>query len=320
MVNVVWVERKSPIFSSSSLACLANIPAINLTAGCAHNCIYCYARGYSNFPGDKTIVIYNRTLEKLKNELLHRKKKPLAVYFSPSSDLFQPIPEVLELSHSVLEFLLSHGIGIAFLTKGRIPEKTIRLLMDHADKVKAQIGIITCDDNIRSIFEPIAANTDTRLEQMAEMSASGMNIEARLVPIIPGITDTVDAVDRLCHAISLTGITKAVISTLFLRPAITASLRRQISNKGTLDNLLSFYEAAKRIAIRATNSSIVTLSQQQRKEIYSRFYQGAKKYAISLSICGCMNPDIGGTCNITGKWPLSPFQPNLFEKGLISDD
>ena len=27
-------------------------------------------------------------------------------YFGPSSDLFQPAPEVLELSHAVLEFLL----------------------------------------------------------------------------------------------------------------------------------------------------------------------------------------------------------------------
>lgn len=311
MVSVVWAERKSSVLSSSSLACLAQIPAINLTAGCAHGCIYCYARGYSGFPGEDKVVIYKDILYKLKNELLRRKNRPQAVYFSPSSDIFQPIPEVLELSHSIAEFLLSKDIGIAFLTKGRIPKKTLRLLLEHADKVRAQIGIITNDDAIRSTFEPNTASVNARLEQMAEMVAGGVDIEARLVPILPGITDTVDSVDRLCGAISRAGIKKAAISTLFLRPAIVASLRR-ISDKGILAKLLSSYDDQKRAAIHAHHSSVIPLPRQKREEIYSRFRQGARKYDIALSICGCMNPDIGGTCNISGKWRTNEMQPSLF--------
>jgi DNA repair photolyase len=103
MVVVLQTERKSAVLSASSLTCLAHIPSINLTSGCAHNCIYCYACGYTIYPGDGQVVIYKNTLEKLKNELLHKQVKPKAVYFSPSSDIFQPVPEVLDLSHSVLE-------------------------------------------------------------------------------------------------------------------------------------------------------------------------------------------------------------------------
>ena len=134
MVTVIRTKRKSTVLSPSSLACLAHIPAVNLTSGCAHNCIYCYTRGYSVFPGESKVVIYENTLNKLKNELANRRAKPRAVYFSPSSDIFQPVPEVIELGYSILEFLLSKGIGIAFLTKGYIPDKTASIA--HGTTIK----------------------------------------------------------------------------------------------------------------------------------------------------------------------------------------
>jgi len=55
------------------------------------------------------------------------------VYFSPSSDVFQPVPEVLELGHSIFEYLLSKDIGVAFLTKGRIPDAVEQLLSSIAN-------------------------------------------------------------------------------------------------------------------------------------------------------------------------------------------
>ena len=312
MVDVIFAERKSSVLSSSSLTCLSRIPSLNLTSGCAHDCIYCYARGYSTYPGENKVIIYKNTLDKLTNELLHKKNKPQAVYFSPSSDIFQPIPEVLELSHSVLEFLLTRGIGVAFLTKGRIPDKTMNLLLNHANRVRAQIGIITHDDNIRRIFEPNAASVDSRLEQMAKMIAGGIAIESRIIPILPGITDTPDLMSSLFQAIAGAGVKRAAISTLFLRPAIIGSLRRHVSDKVTLEKLLDFYRDAGRLLVHAEHSSVTPLPRPKRQEIYTRFSQIAKKYNINLSICGCMNPDIGGTCNIAGKWLTQDIQSSLF--------
>ncbi|MDD5190240.1 MAG: radical SAM protein [Dehalococcoidales bacterium] len=311
--TVIWAERKSPVLSSSSLACLAHIPCVNLTSGCAHDCIYCYARGYRNFPGYNKIIIYKNMLEKLKSELIRKRNKPHAVYFSPSSDIFQPIPEVLELSHSILEFLLSKDIGIAFLTKGKIPDETLDLLINHANIVRAQVGIITHDDNVRKMFEPNAASIAIRLKQMAKMASGGIAVEGRVVPILPGITDTPDAIDRLCASISNSGIKRAAISALFLRPAITASLKQRILDKGILDDLFSFYKDGKRLAVHAGHSSVIPLSQMRREEIYNRFRQTVMKYGIDLSVCGCMNPDIGGRCNITGKWPKYGLQPGLLD-------
>jgi DNA repair photolyase len=109
------------------------MPTVNLTSGCAHGCVYCYT-------GEDKIVLYRNTLNKLKEELAHKRKRPQAVYFSPSSDLFQPVPEVLELGYRVLELLFSQGVGVAFLSKGHIPGKMMNLLLNNADKVKAQVA------------------------------------------------------------------------------------------------------------------------------------------------------------------------------------
>jgi len=314
MVNVVRAERKSSVLSASSLACLANIPSINLTSGCAHGCIYCYACGYSNFPGKNEVIIYKNILEKLKTELLRKRKKPVAVYFSPSSDIFQPIPELNEISHAVLEFLLSEGIGISFLTKGRIPEKTLNLLLDHADKIKAQMGIITFDDNIRGMFEPNAASIDVRLAQMAKMISGGIAVELRLVPILPGITDTLASIEQLFHTISAIGVNYAAISTLFLRPAVATSLKDSISDKEILGGLLDLYKGSMRMNVHAAHSSVIPLPLKNRQEIYSHFRQVASRYQIELSVCGCMNPDIGGVCNIAGKWLTNEPQSCLFNQ------
>jgi DNA repair photolyase len=313
MVNVTRIDRKSAILSPSSLACLTNIPAVNLTSGCAHDCLYCYARGYSVFPGENKVVVYKNTLEKLKKELAYKRKKPKAVYFSPSSDLFQPIPDVLELSYSVLEFLLISGIGIAILTKGQIPEKTLKLLLNYPDRVKAQIGIITADDTLRSIYEPNAASISTRLEQMAKLVQGGIVTEARVIPILPGITDKHGSIDQLLSTIASTGVKRVAISALFLRPAIIASLKRHIADNNTLENLLGHYKSEKRLAVHAENSSVIPLPLSKREEIYARFRHVATKYALDLSICGCMNPDIGGTCNITGEWPAYNTQSSFLQ-------
>ena len=60
------------MLTPSSLACLAHVPTVNLTAGCAHECCYCYARGYLTHPGEGRVAFYTNTLAKLRDELRKR--------------------------------------------------------------------------------------------------------------------------------------------------------------------------------------------------------------------------------------------------------
>ena len=151
------------MLTPSSLACLAHVPTVNLTAGCAHECRYCYARGYLTHPGEGKVTFYTNTLAKLRDELRRKRKKPATVYFSPSSDPFQPVPEVLNMAYDVFRFLLESEIGVAFVTKGRIPERHRNLLAAHAPLVQGRIGLITLDPGTAAAFEPGAATPEVRL-------------------------------------------------------------------------------------------------------------------------------------------------------------
>jgi DNA repair photolyase len=303
MVAVIKAKRKSPVLAPSSLACLSAIPTINLTAGCLHDCAYCYIRGYSTFPGEGKLILYENTLEKLRNELVRRHTKPPAVYFSPSSDLFQPAPEVLELSEAILKFLFREGIGVAILTKGRIPRHMLQLLIDHSELVRAQIGLVSLDEGISRAFEVNAAPPRRRLEQMEALIAGGVATEARLDPILPTLTDAPESADRLFAALAEVGVRRASAGVLFLRPAIVRSLKRNVPDKAMLARLLAAYQQRERIGICANGSSVQTLPLEARHGIFARMREAAAPHNIELSICACKNPDLaGGSCNIGGTW------------------
>ena len=292
------------MLTPSSLACLAHVPTVNLTAGCAHECRYCYARGYLTHPGDGKVTFYTNTLAKLRDELRRKRMNPTTVYFSPSSDPFQPAPEVLDMAYDVFRFLLESGIGVAFVTKGQIPQRHRNLLAARAPLVQGRIGLITLDPGIAAAFEPGAATPEVRLAQAAELIAAGVPVEARLDPILPGVTDGADCLEPLCEALARIGVRKIAVSVLFLRPAVIGSLRRHVEDKLMLNRLLDRFAGAEPLAIHAGNSRVRALPTSARLEIIERLKSIADRYGLEVLVCACKNPDISaGSCHISGRWP-----------------
>jgi len=307
MTQAIPRERKSAVLTPSSLDCLAHVPTVNLTAGCAHECRYCYARGYLTHPGDGRVTFYTNTLAKLREELRRRRKKPTTVYFSPSSDPFQPVPEVLNMAYDVFRFLLESEIGVAFVTKGRIPERHRNLLAAHAQLVQGRIGLITLDPGTAAAFEPGAAIPEVRLAQAAELIGAHIPIEARLDPILPSVTDGADCLEPLCEALARSGVRKIATSVLFLRPAVVGSLRRHVKDKRMLNRLLDCFTSSEPLAIHAGNSRVRALPTSARLEIIERLKSIAERYGLEVLVCACKNPDISrGSCHISGRWAPAP--------------
>jgi DNA repair photolyase len=304
MTQVIPTERKSAVLTPSSLACLAHVPTVNLTAGCAHECVYCYACGYLTHPGEGRVRFYTNTLVKLEEELRRKRKKPTTVYFSPSSDPFQPVPEVLDMAYDVFRFLLESGISVAFVTKGRIPDPHRKLFAAHAPLVQGRIGLITLDPGTAAAFEPFAAPPEVRLAQAAELIRASVSVEARLDPILPGVTDGADCLEPLCAALAGVGVRKIAASVLFLRPAVTGSLRRCVTDKPMLNTILGCFAGGDRLAIHAGNSRVLALTASARLEIMERLRSIARHHGLAVLVCACKNPDISsGSCHISGRWP-----------------
>jgi DNA repair photolyase len=305
LLDVAPIQRKSAMLSRSSLACLKTLPTVNLTLGCGHQRIYCYTQGYSIFPGDCRVRYYANAYEKLADELPRKRKRPTAVYFSPSSDLFQPIPEVQELAYQMIELLLEHNVGVAFLSKGQIPERHLQLLLTRPELVRAQIGLISLDTKILQAFEPGAASADTRLAQARRLTEGGIATQFRLYPILPGLTDDDDSLDSLCNAIAQTGATKIAASALFSRPRLFSILKQKLRKRSPdlLERLLPHYNKTHQIGIHAEQSRVHALPIEKRREIYERLRRIAKSHGLTVQLCGCKNPDITSqSCQISGDW------------------
>jgi DNA repair photolyase len=127
MVVVERRTRRGPVLTASSLPCLGKIPTINVTEGCSHGCKYCYIQGYSNYPGPDRVILFENTPGLVRAELSRKRQQPRRVYFSPSSDAFQPLPEVRQVTHETMAYLLAAGVEIAFLTKGIVGEPFLAL-------------------------------------------------------------------------------------------------------------------------------------------------------------------------------------------------
>ena len=126
-----------------------------------------------------------------------------------------------------------------------------------------------------------------------------------------------EALGDLFHALSMAGVTQATASTLFLRPAVVESLKRNVRDESLLQCLSQSYSDSTRLAIQAERSSVVALQRVVREEIYYAVRRAAGENGIGVSICGCKNPDLArGTCNIGGAWPERPSrsaQGRLFD-------
>ncbi|MCR4319617.1 MAG: radical SAM protein [Candidatus Brocadiaceae bacterium] len=291
-MQIGFVERKGHILTRSTLKCLSQVASINPTLGCIHQCAYCYARGYSIYPGDGKVLVYGNMPEKLKKELASRRKLPAYVFFSPTCDVLQPIPQVLNSTYELLRILLEYGVGINLLTKGRIPANFLQLFQQSKELVHIQIGITTLNRDIQKKIEPNAATPQERIRNIEQLCAIGITPEVKLDPLIPGLTDTQSNLTALFRAVQGFGVNSMGINYLFLRPQIKKNLYKALWKTPFLPKIMEHYQNSKYINLLAEQSSVVALDVEYRKQSYEQISEWANTFGIYAYVCGCKNPDI----------------------------
>jgi len=294
MAQVIKVERKSNVLGRPALPCLSKYHTINLTAGCPYECRYCYAQSFRSYPGRGKINFYADTLERLRQELPRKRKKPELVYFSTSCEPFMPYPRILDELFVTMELLLAHGVFVLISTKSLIPARFLDLFAAHKNLVHVQVGLTTTDDRIRRLLEPNAASVEQRLETLGALTERGICTDVRIDPLTPELTDTETSFRDLCQTVSKRGIRSGAISYLFLRPANT---RRLDVTFGPW----SFREMAARLYTdkieRYCGGGTVRIPQRAYRELkHESLRRTAAGYGIRLNLCGCKNPDLTNDC------------------------
>lgn len=306
MVVVERRQRKGPVLTPSSLPCLGAVPTINITEGCAHGCAYCYTQGYSGYPGADHVVLFDNTADLVRAELSRKRRRPRRVYFSPSSDAFQPVPEVLDVTFDTMSALLDRGVEVAFLTKGAVGDRFLTLFAALPDRVFAQIGITTQAESLIRALEPRAASVAERLRTIEGLTQTGVVTRARLDPLVPDLTDIEENLGPLLSALSRRGIRSVSASYLFLRPAFARSVAERLRALAGWSHATEHWPWC-RFADGVGGGRMI--GPGPRRERLGRLRDLAAEQDIDVHVCACKNTDIdfASNCRIAGP-PLPPLR------------
>ena len=291
--------RRGKVLTPAQFGCLSGIPTLNITAGCIFQCTYCYARGYRQAPPQGEIHLYVNLPNLLKKELSGKKVAPRWVILNTSSDCFQTHPDILDVTHEVIQILLNGGIGISFLTKGSIPHRFFSLFKRSPDKIFAQMGVVSFSERYWREYEPGTPSPEERLENVQRLKEIGIVPEVRIDPIIPFVTDTEIGAAALFGQLKEVGVKRVTLSYLHLRPAIERQLMKELSplHRKMIESCFGIQEW------KAIGSSSKTklLPKTVREKGYQRMKGIAERFGITASVCQCKNPDLNGDLCGSGR-------------------
>jgi DNA repair photolyase len=200
---------------------------INPFRGCAHSCVYCFARRThewleldSGHDFDTQIVVKTNLVEVLRKELARPSWQREHVALGTNTDPYQRAEGRYKLMPGVIGALAESGTPLSILTKGTLLRRDIPLLTAAAREVPVGLGISMAiwDDDLHSALEPGVPSPRARLDLVRALADAGLPCGVFLAPVLPGLTDDVDALDAAIGAIAAAGATGITVIPLHLRP------------------------------------------------------------------------------------------------------
>ncbi len=308
------ITKRSRALHRADFGCLKGVYAVNITLGCSFSCVYCYARGYELAPPKGTVYLYHNLPLLLQREGRHL---PIGtpVIINTSSDCFQPHPDILKTTHDTLAVLLHRGFQVGILTKGIVPEGFKGLFSRYARQIQFTIGVVSLNEDYCRLFEPYAPLGTNRLASAERLKSWGINVRARLDPLIPFFSDTEENIKSLLVGLKECGVQEIVLSYLQLRPRILENFQRELPPQ--ISKLIFSCFPKKQWETTGSKTLSKMIPRSLRLKGYARIQKIAQELGLKTIICRCKNPDLGlrGSClptELKTKKHKRFFQKRLF--------
>jgi DNA repair photolyase len=214
--------------------------SINPYRGCEFGCKYCYARYTHEFmapaPGqprpveipdlhdpltfERLIFLKQNAAWLLEQELRHINPAD-EIALGTATDPWQPIERRARITRSILEvFARKSGYRLGVVTKSTLIARDIDLLTEIArsNRLTVCITVTTPDATLARILEPRAPCPDLRLATVRKLRQAGITTGILCSPLLPGITDTEEAIDRMAGYAAEVGANFFSANPLFLKP------------------------------------------------------------------------------------------------------
>ncbi|MBK0417437.1 Rv2578c family radical SAM protein [Leucobacter sp. CSA1] len=253
---------------------------VNPYRGCSHACVYCFARGshrYLDFDAgrdfDSQIVVKVNVAEVLGRELARPSWKRETVALGTNTDPYQRAEGRYRLMPGIIDALSGSGTPLTILTKGSLLRRDLPRLAEAAERVPVHLAmsIAVGDPELQQALEPGTPSTRARLETVAAARAAGFDVDVFVMPVLPYLTDSTAALERLLRDIRDAGAASVTYGALHLRahvkPWFLAWLER------THPELLGAYRSL-------YPGSATTAPQAYRLELASRIRPLIRRYGL----------------------------------------
>jgi len=172
--------------------------SINPYRGCAHGCVYCFARPTHSYLGlspgldFETKLFYKAdAVNILEAELAKPKYVCKTIALGINTDGYQPLEKRLEVTRGILAVLTRCRHPVTIVTKSALIIRDLDLLTDLAkDKlVSVMVSVTSLTNDIKRTLEPRTASPQARLRVIEQLSGAGVPVGVLVAPVIPAITD-----------------------------------------------------------------------------------------------------------------------------------
>ncbi len=138
-----------------------------------------------------------------------------------ATDPYQPIERRAKVTRSILEVLARRaGRRIGIVTKSTLVVRDIDVLVEIArrNKLVVHVTITTPDVELARKLEPRAPRPDLRFATVTRLRAAGLTVGILCSPLLPGITDTANALDQMARQAAAARASFFSAQPLFLKP------------------------------------------------------------------------------------------------------
>lgn len=178
---------------------------INPYVGCAHGCVWCYARfmrGYTGHENEEwgSFVDVKINAPEVLIKDIKRLKANSTIFLSSVCDPYQPIEAKYKITRRCLEILSQFSFSVAILTQSKLVTRDIDLFKKFKE-IEVGLSFITMDEKATRIFQPMTASPKQRVAALRELHQASIKTYIHLGPILPHFTDFDEIFKATCKFI-----------------------------------------------------------------------------------------------------------------------
>ena len=198
LTETVLPDRARSVITSNDSPDVGFEVSINPYRGCAHGCVYCFARPTHSYLGlspgldFETKLFYKAdAVNILEAELAKPKYVCKTIALGINTDGYQPLEKRLQITRDILSVLTRCRHPVTIVTKSALIIRDLDLLSDLAkDKlVSVMVSVTSLTNDIKRTLEPRTASPQARLRVIQQLSEAGVPVGVLVAPVIPAITD-----------------------------------------------------------------------------------------------------------------------------------